>query len=134
MRTHLSKSYFDIERIRKAAMLWLILILPLFSFSQDHPETESHFIALYTLGESWDQSKQPQEQLYFKEHSSFLSQLRKDGKISVGARYSDTGMLIVKGKNQEEVTMLLHQDLAIQHKLFKLEIHPFAPFYKGCIE
>ena len=112
----------------------LLFGLPFLSFSQSEEKTASYFVALYTLGESWDTEKQPHEQTYFKEHSSFLAQLRKEKKIAVGARYSDTGMLIVLGQDLQEVTNMLHEDLAIQHQLFKLEIHPFAPFYKGCIE
>ncbi|AWX44298.1 hypothetical protein HME9304_01298 [Flagellimonas maritima] len=95
---------------------------------------EKHFVALYTVGESWDVEKQPNEQSYFKEHSAFLSQLRKEKNIVIGARYSDTGMLVLKAKDLETVKELLHQDIAIQHKLFNVIIHPFNPFYKGCIE
>ncbi|MEM7485910.1 MAG: hypothetical protein AAF348_11945 [Bacteroidota bacterium] len=96
--------------------------------------SENHFVALYTLGDSWDMEKQPEEQSYFKEHSAFLSKLRKEKKILIGARYSDTGMLVLKAKDLEAIKELLHQDIAIQNKLFNLIIHPFSPFYKGCIE
>ncbi|UII77889.1 hypothetical protein LV716_08990 [Flagellimonas sp. HMM57] len=96
--------------------------------------TEKHFIALYTVGEGWDMEKQPAEQPYFKEHSAFLSQLRKEKNIVIGARYSDTGMLVLKAKDLETVKKLLNQDIAIQNKLFNLIIHPFTPFYKGCVE
>ncbi len=135
MRALLQKSIFDFSKPPKAIFLGLLLLfLPFLSFSQNEEKTESYFIALYTLGENWDTEKQPHEQLYFKEHSSFLSQLRTQKKISIGARYSDTGMLIIKGSSKEEVEIMLHEDVAIQHKLFKLEIHPFAPFYKGCVD
>lgn len=135
MRTKIHIDIFDLNKSRKAIFLWsLVLGLPLLSFSQSEEKADSYFIALYTLGDSWDMDKQPQEQTYFKEHSMFLSQLRKQEKISVGARYSDTGMLIIKGKSEEEVKNMLHEDVAIQNKLFKLEIHPFSPFYKGCID
>ncbi|MEM9648968.1 MAG: hypothetical protein AAF969_10835 [Bacteroidota bacterium] len=135
MRTNRNIGNLDFWISGKAIYFWLLLLgLPFLSFSQNEEKTDSHFIALYTIGDSWDMDKPPQEQAYFKEHSMFLSQLRKQEKISVGARYSDTGMLIIQGKSEEEVTSMLHEDLAIQHKLFKLEIHPFAPFYKGCID
>ncbi len=135
MRTNRNISNFDFGKLGKTIFLWLLMLgLPFLSFSQDEEKTNSYFIALYTIGDGWEMDKPPQEQTYFKEHSMFLSQLRKQEKISVGARYSDTGMLIIKGKSEEEVTNMLHEDLAIQHKLFKLEIHPFAPFYKGCID
>lgn len=135
MKTNPYINLIDTMKTPKMLFLWLLLLaLPFASFAQNEEKTSSYFVALYTLGENWDTEKQPHEQVYFKEHSSFLAQLRKEKKISVGARYSDTGMLIIQGKDIEEVQQMLHEDLAIQHKLFKLEIHPFAPFYKGCIE
>ncbi|MCL6267409.1 hypothetical protein [Flagellimonas myxillae] len=120
--------------IKKLLVLLPLLCIPILLFSQETEKATSYFVALYTLGESWDADKQPHEQAYFKEHSSFLSKLRKEKKISVGARYSDTGMLIIKGSGLQEVKNMLYEDVAIQHKLFKLEIHPFAPFYQGCVE
>ena len=54
-------------------ILWLFLwVLPFHSFSQSEEKTASHFVALYTLGENWDTEKEPHEQAYFKEHSSFF--------------------------------------------------------------
>lgn len=127
--------FFDDINFGKALLLFLfVMCLPVPSFSQDETVDESQFIALYTLGENWDMEKQPQEQMYFKEHSAFLSDLRKTSRIILGARYSATGMLVIKAKDLKAAEELLHQDVAIQHKLFKLEIHPFAPFYKGCID
>ncbi|WP_431124953.1 hypothetical protein [Flagellimonas flava] len=135
MKINPNINIIDVIKTPKTLILWLFLwVLPFHSFSQSEEKTASYFVALYTLGENWDTEKQPHEQEYFKEHSSFLAQLRKEKKISLGARYSDTGMLIILGKDLQEVTGMLHKDLAIQHKLFKLEIHPFTPFYKGCIE
>ncbi|WP_394974569.1 hypothetical protein [uncultured Croceitalea sp.] len=113
----------------------LFLFFPILLIAQESPQkSDQYFIALYTVGENWDVKKSPGEQLYFKEHSSFLSQLRKDKIIVTGARYSDTGMLILKATDFKTIESMLQQDLAIQNKLFELEIHPYASFYKGCIE
>ena len=111
--------FFDNTILRKALTLFFFaLCFSVLSFSQDKAEDQSQFIALYTLGDNWDIEKQPQEQTYFKEHSAFLSKLRKSNRIILGARYSDTGMLVVKAKDLEAAEALLHQDVAIQHKLF----------------
>lgn len=113
----------------------LFLLFPFFILAQEtNQKTDQYFVALYTVGENWDAEKSPGEQHYFKEHSSFLSQLRKDSVIVTGARYSDTGMLVLKAKDFKTIEEMLQQDLAIQNKLFTLEIHAYAPFYKGCIE
>ncbi|MEX0313194.1 MAG: YciI family protein [Allomuricauda sp.] len=111
-----------------------LLLLPCFMLSQENTEQKSHFIALYTVGEHWDKEKMPHEQEYFKEHSSFLSKLRKEKKIVMGARYADTGMIIVLADSLEVAKSMLFEDVALQQKLFNVEIHPFNAFYKGCIE
>ncbi|WP_420603736.1 YciI family protein [Flagellimonas sp.] len=112
----------------------LLLLLPCFALSQESTDQKSHFIALYTIGEGWDVEKKPHEQEYFKEHSSFLSKMRKEEKIVMGARYADTGMIIVLADNLEAAKNMLNQDVALQQKLFTVEIHQFNAFYKGCIE
>lgn len=116
----------------------MLLFFLLFSFSglaQDVDNEEPElFVALYTTGLSWDIEKPPNEQAHFKEHSSFLNRLRKANIIVLGARYSDTGMIVVKAQNLEAAMQLLQSDIAVQQKLFDVEIHPFKPFYQGCLE
>lgn len=116
-------------------LLALFLLIPFLMCGQgEGDKEESLFIALYTVGEKWDVEKSPNEQAYFKDHSAFLKKLRDEGSITMGARYSDTGMIILKAADLESAKKLLTSDLAIQNNLFSVEIHPFAPFYKGCIE
>jgi len=104
-------------------------------FSQDTTKTGyEYFIVLYTIGENWDTTKQAHEQTYFKEHSSHLGELRKAKKIEIGGRYSDTGMMLLKAKDETEARTIILDDTAIKNKIFKAEIFPFDTFYKGCIE
>lgn len=118
--------------MKKALIFLSLLVFPFLNYSQEKEDT--YFVALYTLGDSWDSSKSPGEQIYFKEHSSHLSKLRSDSIIVIGARYSDTGMLILKSKNLAEAKSLLLEDIAVKNNLFRVEIHPFQPFYKGTLE
>lgn len=112
----------------------LLLLFPFITQAQE-PEVEpSHFVALYTLGASWNMEVDPMEQQFFQEHSSFLSNLRKDGVIVLGARYSDTGMIVLKAADLESAKTLLHSDVAVQEALFNVDVHPFDVFYKGCVE
>lgn len=120
-------------------LIFLTIISTLFTecaFSQETKSKDSseYFVVLYTIGENWDTTKQTNEQFYFKEHSLHLSELRKSKKINIGGRYSDTGIIILKTKNEEEAKTIITKDLVIQNKIFKAEIFPFDPFYKGCIE
>jgi uncharacterized protein YxeA len=117
----------------------LIILSTLFTaavFSQDtiRIDSDAYYIVLYTIGEKWDTTKQAHEQLYFKEHSSHLTELRKSKKITLGGRYSDTGMIMLKAKDKTEAETLITKDASIQNKIFKAEIFPFDPFYSGCVE
>ena len=119
--------------------LFLTIALISFSnvlFSQDTTSTDDYeyFMVLYTVGENWDTTIQFYEQLYFDEHSTHLSELREANKISIGGRYSDTGMLVLKAKDETEALDLVTKDSAIEHKLFKVELFPLDLFYTGCIE
>ncbi|WP_222982189.1 YciI family protein [Flagellimonas meishanensis] len=112
----------------------LLLLFPLLVQAQEQEVGPSHFVALYTVGSLWDMEKQPGEQPFFKDHSAFLSRLRKDSVIVMGARYSDTGMIVFKALDLKSAEALLHEDIAVQNELFNIEVHPFNAFYKGCVE
>lgn len=114
--------------------LVLLLLVPLFMNGQESEEEKSHFVALYTVGSLWDMDKAPNDQAYFSEHSAFLSKLRKENTIVMGARYSDTGMIVLQATDLEAAKNLLLEDIAVQNQLFNVEVHPFSIFYKGCIE
>ncbi len=120
------------------SILVCILLLALIghTYAQEgHSRYEfKYYAALYTLGKGWDQSKAAGEQEYFKEHSAHLSALRKDRKITMGARYSDTGMVVFRAGKEEDVRDWVNADPAIQNKLFSVEIFEMSPFYSGCLE
>lgn len=112
----------------------LLLLFPFLMLGQESEKEKSHFVALYTVGSLWDMDKAPNDQLYFKEHSAFLSKLRKENTIIMGARYSDTGMIVLEATDLDTAKNLLQQDVALQNQLFKVEVHPFNVFYKGCFD
>jgi uncharacterized protein YciI len=92
------------------------------------------FIAIFSLGPSWQADKTAHEQAYFKEHSANLKKLRAEKKILVGARYFDKGMIIIAAADEQEARAMLGSDPMVASKVFNLELHQFNPFYKGCIE
>jgi hypothetical protein len=93
-----------------------------------------YYAVFYTLGKGWDHNKPAGEQEYFKEHSVHLSALRKERRITLGARYSDTGLVVFRAGTEEEVRGWVEADPAIQNKLFKVEVFEMSPFYSGCLE
>ena len=100
--------------------------------SQD--EEFQYFAMIYTTGENWDEGRDYHEQAYFKEHTEFLSKLRKEEKILIGGRYSDKGFMILKAKDEADALAILASDESVVNKTFKAEIFPFMVFYKGCLD
>jgi len=94
-------------------------------------KAQKYYALIYTTGDNWDHDKNPQDQPYFEEHSDHLAQLRKEGKISIGARYSDKGFILLNVKNENEAQEILKQDISVDKGIFKAELHPFNPFYFG---
>lgn len=96
--------------------------------------SDSLFIVTYTVGSSWDTSKLPNEQMYFKEHSANLSSLRKQGVIKAGARFADKGMIVIAAKSITTAKEIIMSDIAVIHKLFDADIQKLNVFYEGCLE
>ena|SRR5687767_10777295 len=104
------------------------------SFAQtNNQDSIKYFVVLYTVGEAWDTTKQFYEQKHFDDHSNFLSKLRKEKLIPMGARYSDTGMIILKAKTEKEAWQIMEGDNSVKNKLFKFELYEMDVFYEGCI-
>ena len=85
-----------------------VLIGASFSFSQSPtptPQTvpaKQYFIAIFSKGPAWDETKPANEQIGFREHSDNLRRLRADKRIPIGGRYADKGMVILEAKNTDE--------------------------------
>ena len=59
------------------------------------PATNLYAIEI-RVGAGWDATKHPNEQAYFREHSANLKRLRDEGRLVLGARYSDKGLVVVR--------------------------------------
>ncbi|MEQ1584347.1 MAG: hypothetical protein ABL895_00595 [Cyclobacteriaceae bacterium] len=95
---------------------------------------DSLFIVIYSMGSLWDATRQPDEQLYFKEHSANLSKLRKEGVIKTGARFADKGMIVISAQSLTAAKEIILSDIAVIHKLFDTDIQKLNVFYGGCLE
>jgi hypothetical protein len=95
---------------------------------------DSLYMVTYTTGPAWDNSKSPNDQPYFKEHSSRLAQLRKDGIIKFGARYGDKGSIGITAKNFQAAKEIVFGDPAVINKLFAVDVQKLNIFYEGCLE
>lgn len=98
------------------------------------PQKKTLFVAIFSLGPTWQKHKPAHEQAHFKEHSANLQRLRAEKKILLGARYADKGMIILSAADEPEARAWLESDPMIVNSVFTLELYPFQPFYYGSIE
>ncbi|MEM1138188.1 MAG: hypothetical protein AAGI07_20335, partial [Bacteroidota bacterium] len=112
-----------------------ILILSCaFSIQVYAQNTNQWYAMVYTLGSKWDTTKQINDQAYFEAHSIHLANLRKEGLIALGGRYADKGFMLLKANSLQEAQNIIQKDSSVIYGTFKVDLHPFDPFYYGGIE
>lgn len=112
----------------------IILSFSLTANAQAQTLIDSLYIVTYTTGPAWDHTKAPGEQIHFKEHSTNLSNLRKDGVIKAGARYGEKGIIVITARSFSDAKEIILNDLAVISKLFEADVQKLQVFYDGCIE
>lgn len=112
----------------------LLLLIMMLTGLNAKAQTDSLYIVTYTTGPTWDITKQPHEQPWFKEHSANLSKLRKDGIVKAGARYADKGIIVIAAKTITSAKELIFADVAVANKLFVADVQKLNVFYEGCLE
>ncbi|KAA3632834.1 MAG: hypothetical protein DWP97_10315 [Calditrichaeota bacterium] len=85
-----------------------------------------------SLGKYWDTTKEAYLQTGFQEHVANMKKLRTEGKLIIGARYGDLGMLIIKADSIAEVFTIMQNDPMVADSLFNADIQQFNTFYDGC--
>jgi uncharacterized protein YciI len=91
------------------------------------------FAVEFRTGPGWDSSKPASEQAHFRDHSTNLARLRKEGRVVIGARYADKGFIVMTGASANDVRALLDADPAVQRRVFDVEVNEFHVFYAGCV-
>jgi uncharacterized protein YciI len=126
------------NRYRSAMRIVIACLLVALSSStvraEEPPAADKHFVVQFTVGPAWVEGKAPNEQAYFADHSANLKRLRAEGKLLLGGRYSDKGIIIVTGPSEEAVRAEIEKDPSVRNGTFVAAIHPFSAFYTGCVE
>jgi hypothetical protein len=122
------------KRLTGLSLILVLLCTTKLTAQTNHQDSLKYFVVLYTVGEAWDNNKEIFDQPYMEEHSKFLSKLRKEKTITMGARYSSTGMIILKAKDLQEATSIMDGDVSVKNKLFRFELYEMDVFYEGCVE
>lgn len=97
------------------------------------PSSKLFAVELKT-GPRWVAGKPPPEQEHFREHSANLRMLREQGRLVLGARYSDKGFIVLAADSESAARAMMEQDPAIRNGIFSYELHPFAVFYGGSVQ
>lgn len=115
----------------KIILSLLVFTLPMTTSAQT---ADSVYIVTYTTGKAWNNTIKFHEQPYFKEHSTHLSALRKNGVIQLGVRDREHGILFIYASNLTHAKDLIESDLAIVNQLFNVSVEKANVFYPGCVE
>jgi uncharacterized protein YciI len=91
------------------------------------------FAATFRTGPAWDAAKAPQDQAAFAAHSQNLRALRSEGRLLLGGRYGELGLVVLRAANLDEARGLVERDPAVKAGTFAVDVQPFYPFMPGCV-
>lgn len=100
-------------------------------FGSDSTPAMKQFLVHFSLGPAWLPSKAPNEQTAFAEHGRNLKRLRDEGRITVGARYADKGMIVLLADNEAAARKEMDADPGVLSGIFLYELHELKVFYEG---
>lgn len=91
------------------------------------------FAVEFRTGPAWVEAKPANEQQFFREHSANLNRLRAAGRLIVGARYADKGLMIFSAATAEDIQREIDSDPSVKAGVFAYELHPFRVHFAGCL-
>jgi hypothetical protein len=105
-------------------MLGMLLIAP----------SDTVFAVTIRTGPAWDQSKPPNEQVHFRTHSQNLMKLRQEGKVVLGGRYGEVGLILVRAASEAEARALFAADSSMTRGVFQAEFHRWRTIFDGSVD
>ena len=91
------------------------------------------YALVFRTGPSWDKAKTPTEQPFFADHSKNLRDMRAEGRLLLGGRFSDQGLVLVRAASLDEARSLVDRDPSVKNGTFQAEVHLFRAFMPGCV-
>jgi uncharacterized protein YciI len=85
-------------------------------------------------GPSWDAAQPPGAQRHFREHSANIRRLATEGKLALGGRFGELGLLLVRAGSEAEARALFDADPSIAAGTFRVDVHEWRTFTPGCVE
>jgi uncharacterized protein YciI len=84
-------------------------------------------------GPQWVSALPPGQQPLMREHSANLRKLREEGRIRVGARYGEVGLIVIEAATIDEARAWMDADPAMRAGVFRYEIHPLGVIFPGTL-
>ena len=84
-------------------------------------------------GPAWDQAKPPGEQAHFRTHSQNLFKLRQEGRIVLGGRYGDVGLILVRAANEAEARAMFAAGSSLTRGVFRAEFQVWRTIFDGAV-
>ncbi len=84
-------------------------------------------------GAQWNSALPPNQQPLMREHSANLRKLREEGRIRVGARYGEVGLIVLEAATIDEARAWMDADPAMRAGVFRFEIHPLGVIFPGTL-
>ncbi len=91
------------------------------------------FAVEFRTGAHWNAALPPGQQAFMREHSANLKKLSDEGRIRVGARYGEVGLMVLEAASIDEARAWIEADPAVKAGTFRFDIHPLAVIYGGSV-
>ena len=95
-------------------------------------KTASLFAVRFQPGAAWDNTRSPADQTGFAAHSANLQRLRREGRIVLGGRFADLGLIVLTASDAAAARDLFSSDETIAAKVFTMQIDPWSTIFGGC--
>jgi uncharacterized protein YciI len=92
------------------------------------------FAVEFRTGATWNAALPPGQQAFMREHSANLKKLRDEGRIRIGARYGEVGLVVLEAASIDEARAWIEADPAVKAGTFRYTINPFGVFYGGTLQ
>lgn len=110
-------------------LLWLLMLAwPAVVLAAD-ASSDPLFLVELTTGPAWDEQLEAGQQSGFAEHSANMQQWRADGRIQLGARAGERGVLLMQAPDAATLSRWLDADPGVERGLFVYRLTAMSVFY-----